>query len=63
MDNQVKEKIEVKKGPVTMYLEDVPRSVHNKILSYKQKITGERMKDFTVKQAYVEFLKEKTKAI
>jgi hypothetical protein len=62
MENQVKEKIEVKKanhGPVSMYLENIPRAVHNKILRYKNRITGERNKAFTVKQAYVEFLKDK----
>jgi|ADGO01.1.fsa_nt_gi hypothetical protein len=67
MENQVKEKIEAKKrvagAPVTMYLEDIPGDVHKKLQKYRTKIIGRYGVNYTIKQAYVEFLKDKTKSI
>jgi ABC-type sulfate transport system substrate-binding protein len=60
MENQVREKGEKRKKSLVAISFDVPRDVHKKILSYKNKITGLKDRDFTVKQAYVEFLKEMT---
>lgn len=51
-----------RRGPISsLTISNIPRSVHNKIVDYQMKITGERRRPFTVKQAYVEFLKEATK--
>lgn len=61
--DEVKEKAEVRKGPVTLTLTDIPRSVHNRILKYRRKLNSERQKDFNLKTSYVEFLKEATKSI
>jgi hypothetical protein len=64
MENEVKEKQELKKSSiVSMSLNGIPRSVHNKILKYRTDIIGKYRKPFSVKEAYVEFLKEQSKAI
>lgn len=61
VENSEKVKKE-RKGPIkSLSLANVPRSVHNVMTDYQKKIIGERRKFFTVKQAYVEFLKEHTK--
>jgi hypothetical protein len=59
MESEVKEKLEVeKKGPVSMYLTGIPRKVHNKIIKYQSDLIGKHRKHFTLKEAYVELLKE-----
>lgn len=50
------------KGPIkSLTLNDIPRSVHKKMGDYQTKITGDRRKKYTIKQAYVEYLKETIK--
>jgi hypothetical protein len=63
MGNEVKENQEAKKATATvsMSLNDIPASVHKKILQYRNAITGQRNRTFSVKEAYVEFLKQHTK--
>lgn len=65
MSNEVKEKLEVKKraanDPVTMYLQNIPARVHRKLQRYRTEITGRDHKTYSIKEAYVEFLKEATK--
>lgn len=67
MSNEVKGKLEVKKrgpnDPVSMYLQNIPTRVHKKLQRYRTEITGRDHKTYTIKEAYVEFLKEATKAI
>lgn len=47
----------------SLTISNIPRSVHSKIVEYQLKISGERRKYYTVKQAYVEFLKEAAKTV
>lgn len=56
-----------KRGPkskvaltVSMTLKKIPGSVHNKLKSYRRKINSDLQADFSLSEAYVEFLKEKT---
>lgn len=65
MEDQVKEKVEgEKKGKgVTMYLKDIPRSVHNKIKRYRTDLIGQHRRSFTLKEAYVEFIKQHSSTI
>ena len=63
IEGEVKEKVGVRKGPVTLTLTNVPRSVHNRIMKYRRKINSEQQKDYNLKASYVEFLKEATKSI
>lgn len=62
MDNEVKEKLEVSKsrksGGITLTLHGIPQRVHSVIQKYQTKIIGERGRKFTIKQAYVEWLKQ-----
>lgn len=61
--DEVKEKIEVKKSRkrgVALVLTGIPGRVHEAMKAYQRKISAERGKKFTVKDAYVEFLKEKS---
>ena len=60
MENESKPTKRVPKSKVSMTLTNIPRSVHNKIKSYKRKVNAERRADYNIKEAYVEFLKEKT---
>lgn len=51
-----------RKGPIkSLTLNDIPRSVHKFIGGYQTKLIGDRRKKYTIKQAYVEYLKEVTK--
>lgn len=67
MESEVKEKLEVKKregnDPVTMYLENIPGRVHKRMLRYRAEITGRMHRKVSIKEAYVEFLKEATRSI
>lgn len=64
MDTKVKELLEVKKrSTVSISLKEIPIGVHKRILKYKTQITGKYQRDFNLKQAYVEFLKEAAKTI
>lgn len=65
MEGEVKEKLEVPKrqSSVTITLPGIPRSVHNKMLKYRRTLNRDRQKDYNLKAAYVEFLKEATKSI
>ena len=62
MENEVKEKLEVskrKRGSTTgITLEEIPLWVHKRVKDFQLRISSERGRKFTVKQAYVEFLKE-----
>lgn len=58
---EVKEKLEGKKGTVTMYLKGIPVRAHKKIIDYQRKINYERTKHYNLQDAYVEWLKETTK--
>lgn len=62
METEGTEKVKTKrKGTIkAITLEGVPRTVHNVLKDYQLKIGGERRKYYTIKQAYVEFLIEKT---
>ena len=60
MESESKPTKRVPKSKVSMPLENIPMSVHNKIKSYRRKINYERKAGYNIKQAYVEFLKEKT---
>lgn len=45
---------------VSMTLKKIPGLVHNKIKSYRRKINSDQQADYSLGEAYVEFLKEKT---
>jgi len=53
----------VPKSKVSMILRGIPGSVHNKIKSYRRKVNSDRQADYTLSEAYVEFLKEKTETV
>ncbi len=53
----------VPKSKVSMTLRGIPGSVHNKIKSYRREINSGRQTDYSLSEAYVEFLKEKTSTI
>lgn len=62
--DEVKEKLEVKKGRkrgITLTLPGVPNKVNEKIKAYQRTISAERGKKINLKTAYVEFLKEHTR--
>lgn len=67
MESEVKEKLEHKDGKdgkrksVSITLKGIPMSVHNRVKSFKREINKLRDKDLTIKQAYVEYLKESVK--
>lgn len=62
MENEVKEKLEVSKKPgKSMLITGIPNWVHKRLKDYQNRITGERKRKFTIKEAYVEFLKEHCK--
>lgn len=63
MEAENSEKIKKeRKGPIkSLTLNDIPRPVHRFLGEYQKKITGDRRKKYTIKQAYVEYLKETTK--
>lgn len=63
MESESKPTKRVPKSKVSMPLKDIPMSVHNKIKRYKRKINSERQADYNIKEAYVEFLKEKTATV
>lgn len=63
METQINEKEPKRRTKVTMALEDIPPSVHEKLKKYNRRINADRNKSFTIKQAYVEFLKEKTATV
>lgn len=60
MESEVNEK-DQKRATVSVTIQNVPMSVHNKIKLYRRKIMQERNKDFGMMAAYNEFLKEHTK--
>lgn len=62
MSEKVKETEPEKEQEVSMTIY-VPLSVHRKIKVYQTRIGDERQTDYTVVQAYAEFLKEYTRAI
>lgn len=66
MGDEVKEKPEQKetrRAFVSITMPDVPIAVHNKLIKYRRKISGERQKDYNIMAAYTEFLKEATKEL
>ena len=64
MDTKVNELTEPKKkNTVTVTLSGVPKSVHNRVAKYRTQLTGKHERNFTMKEAYVEFLKEAAKSI
>jgi len=48
-------------APVSLTLLNIPRHVHNKLKKYRRKINNDRQADYSIKGAYVEFLKEAVK--
>lgn len=62
MSEKVKELEEEKEQEVSMTIY-VPMSVHRKLKIYETRIEDERQRDYTISEAYTEFLKEFTKAI
>jgi hypothetical protein len=62
MEIEVKEKLEVSKTKArkgkTITLQNIPNWVHKRIKNYQIRISAQHGKKFTVKEAYVEFLKE-----
>jgi hypothetical protein len=48
---------------ISMSLQGIPEAVHAKILKYRARLVGRKERSFTVKEAYVEFLKEASKTI
>jgi hypothetical protein len=64
MDNKDIEKIAPKaKTAVSMSFKDIPTSVHKKILKFKRLISGRDNRDYNVKEAYRQFIIEKSKDI
>lgn len=67
MNDEVKEKAEqkepVRRTSVSVTIPDVPMGVHNKIIKYRRKISSDRQRDFSMMEAYNEFLKEYTKGL
>lgn len=63
MEGEVKEKPEQKRVSVSITLKDIPVTVHNKLIKFNRKINADRNKDYNLKEAYVEFLKEATKSL
>lgn len=63
MQDEVKEKIEVKKSVKSIRLRNIPVSVHNKLKIYQADLTGKYRKWFTLEDAYREFIKEYSKAL
>lgn len=64
MEIKSSEKINTAKkqrSSVSVCVEKIPLSVHSKIRDYMDKIRYERKRKYTIKQAYREFLIEKTK--
>ena len=58
METEVKEKDE---KTITATVPDVPMPVHRKLMRYKRKINLERNRDYTIMEAYTEYLIESTK--
>lgn len=62
MSEKVKETEQEKEQEVSMTIY-VPMSVHRKLKIYEARIENERHKDYTIAEAYTEFLKESTTTI
>lgn len=68
MSVQVKEKNNVKKPSkrgksLTLTLSGIPATVNDKMKVFQTKISYERRKKFNLKDSYIEFLKDATKAL
>jgi hypothetical protein len=65
METQVIQKNEVSKSKSvtgkTLTLRGIPNWVHKRIKNYQNRISAEKNKKFTIKEAYVEFLKDSCK--
>jgi hypothetical protein len=62
MESEVKEKLEVKQktksNTTGITLEGIPLWVHKRVKAFQLKISSELGRKLTVKEAYIEFLKE-----
>lgn len=63
MEGEVKEKPEQKRVSVSITLKGIPVTVHKKLIKFNRKINADRNRDYNLKAAYVEFLKEATKSL
>ena len=63
MATKVKEKGQKEERAVVSVTTYVPISVHRKMKQYQTKIGTERETDYTIMEAYGEFLKEYTKSL
>ena len=62
MSEEVKETKQEKEQEVSMTIY-VPISVHRLIKIYETRIENERQRDYTIVEAYTEWLKESTKSL
>lgn len=51
------------KTTVSVLIEGVPLWLHKRVKDYRKRINFERGKDFTLRQAYAEYLKEVTEKL
>jgi hypothetical protein len=67
MEIEVKEKLEVTKknnsNTTGITLEGIPLLVHKKLQQYQLRISSQRRRKFTIKEAYIDWLKESTKKL